>query len=76
MLGWTVNDSLFLAVKDILDWVNVFFILYMIGYSTFLFLAVVIGSSDLYKKRQQENHQPYNKTSLFHASTAFTLTKG
>ena len=54
MLGWTVNDSLFLAVKDILDWVNVFFILYMIGYSTFLFLAVVIGSSELYKKRQQE----------------------
>ena len=54
MLGWTVNDSLFLAVKDILDWVNVFFILYMIGYSTFLFLAVVIGSSELFKKRQQE----------------------
>ncbi|MBQ9134373.1 MAG: glycosyltransferase family 2 protein [Clostridia bacterium] len=26
----------------------------MIGYSSFLFLAVVIGSSELYKKRQQE----------------------
>ena len=53
-MGWTVNDTLFMAVKNILDWVNVFFILYMIGYSTFLFLAVVIGSSELYKKRQQE----------------------
>ena len=43
-----------MAVKDMLDWVNVLFILYMIGYSTFLFLAVVIGSSELFKKRQQE----------------------
>ena len=53
-MGWTVNDALFMAVKNMLDWVNVLFILYMIGYSTFLFLAVVIGSSELYKKRQQE----------------------
>ena len=53
-MSWTVNDTLFMAVKNMLDWVNVFFILYMIGYSTFLFLAVVIGSSELYKKRQQE----------------------
>lgn len=40
--------------KNFLDGVNVFFICYLIGYSTFLFLAVVIGSSELYKKRQQE----------------------
>ena len=53
-MGWSVNDALFMTVKNILDWVNVLFVLYMIGYSTFLFLAVVIGSSDLYKKRQQE----------------------
>ena len=53
-MGWTVNDALFMAVKNMLDWVNVLFILYMIGYSTFLFLAVVIGSSELFKKRQQE----------------------
>ena len=53
-MDWAVNDTLFMAVKDMLDWINVFFILYMIGYSTFLFLAVVIGSSELYKKRQQE----------------------
>ena len=42
-MGWTVNDALFMAVKNMLEWVNVLFILYMIGYSTFLFLAVVIG---------------------------------
>ena len=53
-MGWTVNNALFMAVKAMLDWVNVLFIIYMIGYSTFLFLAVVIGSSDLYRKRQQE----------------------
>ena len=53
-MGWTVNDALFMAVKNMLEWVNVLFILYMIGYSTFLFLAVVIGSSELFKKRQQE----------------------
>ena len=53
-MDWAANDALFMAIKNILDWVNVFFILYMIGYSTFLFLAVVTGSSELYKKRQQE----------------------
>ena len=49
-----MSDDLFMTVKTILDWVNVFFVIYLIGYSTFLFLAVVIGSSELYKKRQQE----------------------
>ena len=53
-MGLSANDTLFVAVKDILDWVNVLFIIYMIGYSTFLFLAVVIGSSELYKTRKQE----------------------
>lgn len=41
-------------VKVLLDGVNVFFVLYLIGYSTFLFLAVVIGSSELYRKKQQD----------------------
>lgn len=53
-MNWSVNDAVFMAVKNMLDWVNVLFIIYMIGYSTFLFLAVVTGSSELYKKRQQE----------------------
>lgn len=49
-----MSDATFAVIKSILDAINVFFIIYLIGYSTFLFLAVVIGSSDLYKKRQQE----------------------
>lgn len=49
-----ISDQAFQTVKAILDWVNVFFIIYLIGYSTFLFLAVVVGSSELYKRRQQE----------------------
>ena len=49
-----ISDDLFQIIKWILDGVNIFFVLYMIGYSSFLFLAVVIGSSELYKKRQQE----------------------
>ena len=53
-MGWIVNDALFMVLRDILDWVNAFFIIYMICYSTFLFLSVVVGSSELYKKRQQD----------------------
>lgn len=41
------------AIKVFLNGVSVFFILYLIGYSTFLFLVVVIGSSTLYQTRQE-----------------------
>lgn len=40
-------------IKAFLESVGVFFILYLIGYSTFLFLAVVVGSSSLYRRRKQ-----------------------
>ena len=49
-----ISDNAFMIVKTILDYVNIFFVIYLIGYSSFLFLAVVIGSSELYKKRYQE----------------------
>ncbi|MGN0492947.1 MAG: glycosyltransferase, partial [Acutalibacteraceae bacterium] len=49
-----MNDQVFGIIKAILDGINIFFIIYMIGYSSFLFLAVVTGSSELYKKKQQE----------------------
>lgn len=42
------------AVKLFFDCVGVFFILYLIGYSTFLFLSVTVGSSVLYQQRQME----------------------
>lgn len=48
-----MTDGLINAVKVFLDGVGVFFVLYLIGYSTFLFLAVVVGASTLYQTRQQ-----------------------
>lgn len=42
------------AIKLFLFFVDVFFVIYLIGYSTFLFLSVVVGASELYKKRMDE----------------------
>lgn len=46
-------DGLMDAIKVFLNGVSVFFILYLIGYSTFLFLSVVVGSSTLYQTRRK-----------------------
>ena len=35
--------------RSFLDCVNAFFTVYLVGYSTFLFLSVVVGSIDLYQ---------------------------
>lgn len=46
------------ALKVFLDGVGIFFILYLIGYSTFLFASVVVGSITLFqeeKKRSLKN---------------------
>ena len=40
------------AIKLFLECVGIFFILYMIGYASFLFLAVSVGSSTLHKRNQ------------------------
>ncbi len=48
-----MTDGLMEAIKAFLDGVGVFFIIYLIGYSTFLFLSVAVGSSTLYRKKQQ-----------------------
>ena len=42
------------AVKIFLKGVDIFFVAYLIGYSTFLFLSVVTGASELYQKRKNE----------------------
>ena len=42
------------AIKLFLFFVDVFFVIYLIGYSTFLFLSVVVGASELYEKRMDE----------------------
>lgn len=41
-------------LKVFLDWVGYFFIAYLIGYSTFLFLSVITGSLELYKIHRRE----------------------
>lgn len=46
-------DGLMDTIKVFFNGVGVFFIVYLIGYSTFLFLAVVVGASSLYSTRQQ-----------------------
>lgn len=50
--------------KIFLNIVNVFFIIYLIGYSTYLFLSVIVGSNILYKyknyhKLSNELHHDY-----------------
>ncbi len=52
------------SVKEFFNYVGIFFILYMVGYATFLFLAVAVGSSTLYRLKQRnilknELHQEY-----------------
>lgn len=42
------------AIKLFLEYVGVFFVAYLAGYATFLFLSVTVGSSVLYRKRQEQ----------------------
>lgn len=49
-----MTDGIMDAIKVFLDGVGIFFVIYLVGYSTFLFLSVVVGSSTLYRKKQQE----------------------
>ena len=48
-----MTDSIMRAGSFLLEVVNLFFVLYLAGYSTFLFLSVTVGSSELYKKKRQ-----------------------
>ncbi len=42
------------AFRLFLDGVNIFFLIYLLGYSTFLFLSVVVGASRLYRDKEYE----------------------
>lgn len=53
------------AIDLFLKIVGVFFIVYLIGYSTFLFLSVVVGSSELYKIHRQKRLQNYLANDYF-----------
>lgn len=35
------------------SWINIFYIIYLVGYATFLFLSVVVGALTLYEKRKE-----------------------
>ena len=48
------NDTVFEFIKVFLIGVEFFFVAYLIGYSTFLFISVITGSSSLFRKRQQD----------------------
>ncbi len=50
-----MSQELTAVVGDILKYVDIFFIIYLIIYSTFLFVSVVIGSVTLYKRRRQDH---------------------
>ena len=41
------------AFKTFFNYVGIFFVIYMIGYASFLFLSVAVGSSMLYKLKRQ-----------------------
>lgn len=47
------------AFRFFLECINLFFIIYLIGYSSFLFLSVVAGAIELYKSYRLE--QLHNK---------------
>jgi biofilm PGA synthesis N-glycosyltransferase PgaC len=47
------TETIMWIADMILDVINVFFVIYLIGYSTFLFLSVTVGSSELFKKKRQ-----------------------
>lgn len=49
-------------IQTFLNYVGIFFVLYMIGYASFLFLSVVVGSSSLYgaKRRNKLKNELLN----------------
>ncbi len=55
MMTTTVTAASF--VQGFLYFVGVFFVLYLIGYSTFLFLSVTVGSSILYRRKREAHYQ-------------------
>lgn len=43
------------AIKAFLAAVDVFFVIYLIGYSTFLFLSVFFGTTELYQRQKEKS---------------------
>ena len=49
-----MSAEVYEIIDVILNICSVFFLVYLIGYSTFLFASVVAGASALYQKKRQE----------------------
>ncbi len=49
-----MSDALINVIRAFVEGINLFFIFYLIGYSIFLFLSVVIGATTLYNRRREE----------------------
>lgn len=54
------------SVRTLLTYVEIFFVLYLIGYSTFLFLSVLVGSDTLFTgiKKRQLHHMLHQDVEL------------
>ena len=48
---------MFDAIKLFYSCVGVIFVIYLLGYSTFLMLSVIYGSLDLYKENKKKKYQ-------------------
>lgn len=64
MLTFIYNTFDLMTIKTVLYYVELFFVLYLIGYSTFLFISVITGGNQLFetiKKKQLRNeiHHDY-----------------
>lgn len=49
---------MFDAIKLFYSCVGVIFVIYLLGYSTFLMLSVIYGSLDLYKENKKKGVSP------------------
>lgn len=47
------------SIDVFLKIVGIFFIIYLIGYSSFLFFSVIVGSSKLYRVHRQKRFENY-----------------
>lgn len=52
-------------VQGFLFFVGVFYIIYLIGYSTFLFLSVAVGSSVLYRRKREDRFKGHLSVDCF-----------
>ncbi len=48
------SGNLISVAKQLFDIISIFFVVYLIGYSTFLFISVMVGSSTMYSRRKKE----------------------